>query len=262
MTDTAPRGTKPGRIVETGPGDAPDILRIEGLTRRFSGLLAVNNLSFEVRRGEIFGLIGPNGAGKSTVFNLISGFLPATEGRSFVERREMTGQRPLTVSAAGLVRTFQHGSYIRSMTVRDNIRLGTIARLKSSDRAGRVDEVATMLGLTHVLQEVAENLPHGLQRLVSIAIAVAARPKLLCLDEPLTGLNETEVGNVLEVLRRYRGELGGTIILVEHNMKAVMNICDRILVMHHGALLATGTPKEIATNPAVIKAYLGDRHAN
>jgi branched-chain amino acid transport system ATP-binding protein len=238
------------------------ILHARGLTKRFGGLLAVDSLDLDIAHGEIFGLIGPNGAGKSTTFNLISGFMAPTAGRLYVDGKELTGQKPLTMSAAGLVRTFQHGSYVPSMTVRDNIRLGTIARAGSAQRAERIVEAAEMLELMAVLDEPAGTLPHGLQRLVSIAIAVAARPKLLCLDEPLTGLNETEVGSVLDVLRQYRTDYGGTILLVEHNMKAVMNVCDRILVLHHGKHLATGTPAEIRSNPTIIKAYLGDRHAH
>lgn len=147
------------------------------------------------------------------------------------------------------------------MTVRDNLRLGTVARVPKRERTERVEAVATELGLSRVLDEVAGTLPHGLQRLVSIAIAVVAEPRLLCLDEPLTGLYDTEVTDVLAMLDRYRQKPGRAVLLVEHNMKAVMKICDHILVLHHGAPIATGTPAEIQTNPAVISAYLGDRHA-
>lgn len=241
--------------------EADILLRVEGLSRRFGGLLAVDDLDLEVRQGEIFGLIGPNGAGKSTTFNLISGFIAPSAGRIFVAGEEVTGRSALSVSRAGLVRTFQHGSYVRSMTVRDNIRLGTLAGSKGGERGRRVVEAAERLGLAEVLDEPAGTLPHGLQRLVSIAIAIAAKPRLLCLDEPLTGLNETEVANVLAVLDGYRRAQDCAILLVEHNMKAVMKICDRILVLHHGAHLATGSPGEIQANPTVVQAYLGERHA-
>lgn len=233
------------------------------LTRRFGGLVAVSDLSIEIRAGEILGLIGPNGAGKSTTFNLISGFYKPTSGRLFFDGEDVTGRSPVRISRGGLVRTFQHGSLMRSMTVRDNILIGAIGALKATQRSGRaarVQETADLMGLLPYMDEVAGNLPHGLQRLVSIAIAFAARPRLLCLDEPLTGLNQTEVGVTLEVFARIRREFGCTILLVEHNMKAVMKICDRIVVLHHGQLLATGTPQEIRENDSVISAYLGHSH--
>jgi branched-chain amino acid transport system ATP-binding protein len=236
--------------------DAP-LLRTEGLSRHFGGLLAVDGLSFELRSSEIFGLIGPNGAG-----NLISGFIRPSAGRVEIDGRDLTGRGALAVSRAGLVRTFQHGSYVRSMGVRDNLRLGAIAHARPAERGPRVEATAAELGLTPVLDEVAGTLPHGVRRLVSIATAIVAQPRLLCLDEPLTGLNETEVGEVLGVLDRYRMSEGRAVLLVEHNMKAVMKICDRILVPHHGAPLASGTPAEIQSNPKVIEAYLGERRAH
>ena len=233
------------------------------LTRRFGGLVAVSDLSIEIRKGEILGLIGPNGAGKSTTFNLISGFYKPSSGRLFFDGEDVTGKSPVRISRNGLVRTFQHGSLMRSMTVRDNILIGAIGTLKGarrSERASRVQETADVLKLLPYMDDIAGNLPHGLQRLVSIAIAFASRPRLLCLDEPLTGLNQTEVGATLEVFARIRREFGCTILLVEHNMKAVMKICDRIIVLHHGQLLATGSPQEIRENDSVVSAYLGKSH--
>jgi branched-chain amino acid transport system ATP-binding protein len=237
------------------------LLETKGLTRRFGGLLAVSNLDLDIRAHEILGLIGPNGAGKSTTFNLISGFYKPTSGELFVFGENCTGKSALTISRLGLVRTFQHGSLMRSMTVGDNILLGTIHGVKGRlKRRERVAETAAMLGLAPHLADEAGNLPHGLQRLVSIGIAFAARPRLLCLDEPLTGLNQTEVSNTLIVLKRIRDEFGCSVLLVEHNMKAVMSVCDRVVVLHHGQHLATGTPAEIRTNSKVIEAYLGHRH--
>ncbi|MCF8480947.1 MAG: ABC transporter ATP-binding protein [Rhodospirillum sp.] len=241
---------------ETSP-----LLKVEGLCRNFGGLMAVDTLDFDVHAGEIFGLIGPNGAGKSTTFNVISGFLPPSGGSVRFRGEVLPGGKAAAASRAGLVRTFQHGSYVRSMSVGDNIRLGTVSGTPRPERAGRVREVAALLGLSDKLGETAGTLPHGLQRLVSIAIAIAAQPKLLCLDEPLTGLNETEVGTVLKVLDGYRRAGDRAILLVEHNMKAVMTVCDRILVLHHGTFLATGTPTEIRGNDDVIHAYLGQAHA-
>lgn len=241
------------------------LLRTAGLTRRFGGLVAVADLNLEIRKGEILGLIGPNGAGKSTTFNLISGFIKPSSGTLEVFGKDCTGMSPTTISRMGLTRTFQHGSYMRSMTVRDNILVGTVhwlAGRSSSQRMKRVEETAEILGLTPYLETIASSLPHGIQRLVSIAIAFATRPRLLCLDEPLTGLNQTEVVTILEVLRSIRSNFGSTILLVEHNMKAVMAVCERIVVLHHGQQLATGTPAEVRSNERVISAYLGTKHGN
>jgi branched-chain amino acid transport system ATP-binding protein len=237
-------------------GDA--LLVVQDLTRRFGGLTAVQGLNFEVRRGEILGLIGPNGAGKSTTFNVISGFYRPSAGRVSFDGVDISRRRPDQISRLGLVRTFQHGSLLHDMTVHDNILVATISLLPSrAERLQRVRETAAMLGLSEVLDERAGFLPHGLQRMVSIAIALAQRSRLLCLDEPLTGLNQSEVANALGVFRRIRAEFGSTLLLVEHNMKAVMEICDRIVVLDHGEFLAEGRPEEIARNEAVIAAYLG-----
>ncbi len=236
------------------------LLKVEKMTRRFGGLTAVSDLSFEVRRGEILGLIGPNGAGKSTTFNVVSGFYRASEGRLTFDGQDITAMKPAQVCQLGLVRTFQHDSYLREMTVHDNLLIATFSQIKSrTEREKRVQETAELLKLTDHMDELAGSLPHGLQRMVGIGIAFATRPKLLCLDEPLTGLNGTEVRGTLDIFRRIRDEYGTTILLVEHNMKAVMEICDRIVVLDYGVFLATGTPQDIKENPAVISAYLGKR---
>jgi branched-chain amino acid transport system ATP-binding protein len=241
------------------------LLQTRGLTRRFGGLVAVSDLNLEIRQDEILGLIGPNGAGKSTTFNLISGFMKPSAGQLRIFGEDCAGASPTKISRMGLVRTFQHGSYVRTMTVRDNILLGTVHWLqgaKRKERGQRVEETASILGLTPYLDVLAGALPHGIQRLASIAIAFAARPRLLCLDEPLTGLNQTEVAATLDVFRMIRQDFACSILLVEHNMKAVMSACDRIVVLHHGQQLATGTPAEIRNDPNVVSAYLGKRHAN
>ncbi|NQW84632.1 MAG: ABC transporter ATP-binding protein [Alcaligenaceae bacterium] len=236
------------------------LLKVEKLTRRFGGLTAVSNLSFDVQKGEILGLIGPNGAGKSTTFNCVSGFYPASEGRIEFLGEDISKMNTAQVCHKGLVRTFQHESLLTDMTVYDNILIATFSTISvKSERVRRVHETAEILNLSDHLQEIAGNLPHGLQRRVSIAIAFATRPKLLCLDEPLTGLNQTEVGGALAIFRRIRDEFQLSILLVEHNMKAVMEICDRIVVLDHGVFLAAGSPSEIKQNPAVISAYLGKR---
>jgi len=235
------------------------LLEARDLSRRFGGLLAVSGLSFEVHEGEVLGLIGPNGAGKSTTFNVISGFHRATSGRLAFRGEDITFLSPSAISRRGLVRTFQHARLLRDMTVHDNILIGALRAVR--DRRGRerrVRETADMLGLGGLLDAVAGSLPHGHQRMLSIAIALAARPKLLCLDEPLTGLNATEIAAALETMQRIRREFAMTIMLVDHNMRAVMRICDRILVLNHGQKLAEGTPAEIRSDPEVIRAYLGD----
>ena len=236
------------------------ILKVDRLSRRFGGLTAVSELSFDVQAGEIVGLIGPNGAGKSTTFNCVSGFYPLSDGRVTFFGEDISKMTTAQVCHKGLVRTFQHDSLLSDMTVYDNILIATFSRIRSkSERERRVHETAAILNLSDHLLKIAGNLPHGLQRMVSIAIAFATRPKLLCLDEPLTGLNQTEVGGALTIFRQIRDEFKISILLVEHNMKAVMEICDRIVVLDHGVFLATGSPNEIKTNPAVIAAYLGKR---
>lgn len=243
-------------------GETP-LYRIENATKRFGGLVAVSDLSMEIREGEILGLIGPNGAGKSTTFNLISGFYKPTSGVLTFDGRVVTGLGPERMARLGMARTFQHGSLMRELTVRDNIRVGATGALKGhAERMKRVEETAEILGLTRYLDENAGNLPHGMQRLVSIGIAFATRSRLLCLDEPLTGLNQTEVATTLATFSEIRDKFKMTIMLVEHNMKAVMQICERIVVLHHGRKLAEGTPAEIRSNESVISAYLGTHDAS
>ena len=241
-------------------GSAGIVLRAEGLERRFGGLTAVSDFSFELRQGEILGLIGPNGAGKSTTFNLISGFIRPSSGRLTVMGRDVTGASAMTISRMGLVRTFQHNSLLTEMSVLDNILVGASHRHRGHDRRmKKLHEVAAMTGLANHLATVAGNLPHGLQRMLSIAIALAAEPRILCLDEPLTGLQGAEVGAALDLFEELRKTHGLSILLVEHNMRAVMRACDRLVVLNYGRLLAEGTPEAVSRDPAVIEAYLGTR---
>ena len=187
--------------------NAPLPLSAKGISRRFGGLVAVSQLDLEIRPREILGLIGPNGAGKSTTFNLLSGFLKPSTGTLSIDGKDVTGSAPSRISRLGLVRTFQHGSLMPTMTVEDNILVGAIGGMPGAGkvkRLQRVHETAELIGISRFLPELAGTLPHGLQRLVSIAIAFAPQPKLLCLDEPLTGLNQTEVATTLDVFRAIR----------------------------------------------------------
>jgi branched-chain amino acid transport system ATP-binding protein len=237
---------------------ASPLLHVDGLSRRFGGVLAVDNFSCELYGGEILGLIGPNGAGKSTTFNLISGFLKPTAGRVFLEGQRIDGLRPAAIGKRGLVRTFQHDSLFKQLSVLDNVLIGaTIAARGEAGRRRLAEETLALFGLTDLADEPGGKLPHGYQRLVSMAIAYAAKPKLLCLDEPLTGLNQIETARVLTTIRQLRDAHGMSILFVEHNMRAVMSLCDRIVVINQGSRLADGTPAEIASNPQVIEAYLG-----
>ncbi len=242
------------------------LLAGRNLSKQFKGLLAVSSVDIEITPGEIVGLIGPNGAGKSTTFNLLSGFLRPTTGSLSIGGTDVAKTAtPESISKQGLVRTFQHGSYMPSMSVRDNVLIGCLGgvrsgRVRAADQEQTIEHAIGLFGLDGHQDEIARNLPHGLQRLLSMAIAFAARPALICFDEPLTGLNQTEVAETLKVYRRLKSEYGMSILLVEHNMRAVMNICDRIYVLHHGEVICTGTPDEVKASEVVLKAYLGEAH--
>ncbi|MFK4446042.1 branched-chain amino acid transport system ATP-binding protein [Caballeronia udeis] len=237
--------------------DTP-LIEARGLTRRYGGLVAVSDLTFEIWPGEILGLIGPNGAGKSTTFNLLSGHVRPSAGTLSFAGENIAGMAPYQVSRRGLVRTFQHDSFFREMTVVENLTVAAHRRYRS--RKERVDcarRIAERVGLDRHLDAITSSLPHGLQRILSIAIAITPEPKLLGLDEPLTGLHAVEVERVLTLFRTLCREDGMTILLVDHNMKAMMGVCDRFVVLHYGKLLAQGSADEVRSNPDVIAAYLG-----
>ncbi len=234
------------------------LLDVSGISRSFGGLKAVSDLSFAIRENEILGLIGPNGAGKSTTFNLISGYYRPHAGKLTFAGRDITGLKPSKVGRLGLVRTFQHHSLLAELSVHENILTGAYMFVRdAAAREQRIRETAELVGIASQMDELAKNLPHGHQRLLSIAIAFASRPKLLCLDEPLTGLNGSEITHALDVIRRIRDDFGTTILLVDHNMRAVMKTCSRIVVLNFGEKLAEGSPEEVSRNPEAIRAYLG-----
>ncbi len=251
------------------PGERP-ILEARGLTRRFGGLVAVNNFSFSVHEDAIHGLIGPNGAGKTTTFNVISGFYAPTAGRVLFRGLDISGRKTSALAAMGLVRTFQGSTLFQEFSVLDNVRVGRhlgaragfLSRLIGTDRISereadaKARETLAFFGLEELAGEPVSNLPHGHQRMLGMAVALAAEPKVLLLDEPFTGMNPEETRRMMALVRRIR-DRGVTIMLVEHDMQAVMNLCDIITVMNFGALLVEGAPEAVRNDPAVIEAYLG-----
>lgn len=248
------------------------ILEVKELTKRFGGLTAVNNVSFNVNEKEILSVIGPNGAGKSSLFKLISSFLAPTSGEVTFKGDRISNLAPHIVAQKGVVRTFQETTIFRNMSVRDNIVIAHHLRSKSSllgyflgtriakqdeiDFGKSADEILEFLGLSSIGIEIAKNLPHGHLRALGIAIGLATDPTVLLLDEPFAGMNHDETMKAVNMVRKLR-DRGLTVLLVEHDMPAVMNISDRIVVLNFGEKIAEGTPTEIQNNERVIEAYLG-----
>lgn len=252
------------------------LLELQKLTKSFGGLTAVKDLDMSIEQGEIVGLIGPNGAGKTTVFNMISGVFRPNGGKVLLKGEDITGLKPHSVVKKGLSRTFQVTTLFSDMTVLENILLGfhlkssrgywgaifNTASTRNNQRQllESAEELADFMELGDRKFELAKSLPHGHQRALEVAITLAASPELLLLDEPVTGMNLEETKQMMDKISETR-DRGVTMLLVEHDMRVIMGICDRIYVLNFGEKIAEGTPKEVCRNKEVITAYLGEEYA-
>ncbi len=250
-----------------------DLLSLEGVTKRFGGLVAVKPFDLELRHGELVGLIGPNGAGKTTIFNLLTGVYPVTDGKIRFEGKRLDGLKPSDIVQRGVARTFQNIRLFPELTVIDNVkvaynlhcRYGLLAaalrtpafRRDEARIEAKARDFLAIFGLEGRAGALARNLPYGEQRRLEIARALATEPKLLLLDEPAAGTNPLETQDLMRLVTRVRKDFDLTILLIEHDMKFVMEICERIVVLDHGQAIARGAPDEIRRDPEVIRAYLG-----
>jgi branched-chain amino acid transport system ATP-binding protein len=250
------------------------ILEAKNITRRFGGLVAVNNISFSVNKDEIFGLIGPNGAGKTTLFNLITGLIPPSEGNLIYQNQEISTKKPHEIAALGIARTFQNIRLFGELSALENVIIGRHLHTKSNLFTGilrippapqeetqskqKALELLELVGLQNRAEEQAKNFPYGDQRRLEIARALALEPQILLLDEPAAGMNPSEKQQLSDFIKQIRDRFKLTVILIEHHVPLVMGLCDRIAVLNFGQLIALDKPVIIRNNPAVIEAYLGN----
>lgn len=250
------------------------LLEVKNLGIQFGGLRAVDDFSMQIEAGELYGLIGPNGAGKTTVFNMLTGVYKPTEGKIFLDGKNIVGKKQIEINRMGIARTFQNIRLFRQMSVLDNVKVGLHNRIKYSTLAGvlklpsyfkkeremddRAMELLSVFGLQDDAELLSSNLPYGKQRKLEIARALATNPKLLLLDEPAAGMNPNETSELMDTIRFVRDEFRMTILLIEHDMHLVSGICEKLTVLNFGKVLACGDTAEVLKNPEVITAYLGE----
>lgn len=249
------------------------VLSLKNVTKSFGGLTAVDNVSFDIQQGEIFGLIGPNGAGKTTIFNLITSIYSLSEGEIYFYEQKLDELKPFEIANIGITRTFQNIRLFKKLTAYDNVltachkaadyslfnaimRIGKFKN-QETDLRKKTDELLKLMGLWDYRDIVASNLPYGLQRKLEIARALALNPRLLLLDEPAAGMNPEETMQLMELIREIRERFDLTVLIIEHHMDLIMGVCDKIFVLNFGIPLAQGTPREIQEDKKVIEAYLG-----
>ena len=257
-------------------GEQSPVLECIGVERRFGGLVAVSGVDIEIHKGEIFGLVGPNGSGKTTLTNAITGFYPPSKGRILLDGNDITGTSPHKVAGLGVARTFQNLALFNGMSVLDNILLGRhihmhpgvvrtalywwLARPEEVANREIVEEVIEFLQLESIRHELVDGIPIGLKKRVELARALVAEPHLLILDEPMAGMNQEEKEYMARFILDARAERGVSVLLIEHHMDVILGICDRMLALNYGEMIASGIPSEVVKDPGVIKAYIGDGH--
>jgi branched-chain amino acid transport system ATP-binding protein len=234
------------------------LLRVNGVTKIFGGLVAVSNVTFSVNKGEILGLIGPNGAGKTTLFNVVNGFYPPSKGEVFFKEVRISHLKPHRICKLGIGRTFQVVKPLQRMTVLDNVIASAFLRAKNKAHAEEIAiEALKFTGLHEDTNLISKGLPLGKRKRLEITRAIATQPEMILMDESFAGLNPTEINDQIEIIRQIKSK-GITIMVIEHHMRVIMSLSDRIVVLNYGQKIAEGTPKEIGSNPLVIEAYLGE----
>ncbi|MCC6062839.1 MAG: ABC transporter ATP-binding protein [Desulfurococcales archaeon] len=242
------------------------VLETRDIWKRFGGIIALRNINIKVFKGELLGIIGPNGSGKTTLFNIITGFLKPDKGRIILSGEDVTGFSPHEMVKRGVVRTFQLVKPFMGMNVLDNIRValymrhGLMSRVSEREIIREAREILKMIGLSHREDVSADSLSHGEKKKLEIGRALALKPKILLLDEPTGGLTTAEIDDIIRLIKDIH-ENGTTVVVVEHNMRVIMNLSERLIALNSGVVIAEGDPKDVVSNPEVVKAYLGERFA-